>query len=74
MTPSGREVWHVHARPKILAYYDQVLADFSINDTTHTLHYLLKILQNMQRIDAAWTGAGEDDETEGGSGTADADS
>lgn len=74
MTPSGRKVWHVHARPKILAYYDQVLADFSINDTTHTLHYLLKILQNMQRVDAAWTGAGDDDEPEGGADTGDADS
>lgn len=53
MTESGRHVWHDLARPKILAYYEQVLADFSINDTAHALHYLLKILENMQRLDAA---------------------
>jgi hypothetical protein len=27
------------------------VADFSVNDVTHTLHYLLKILENMQRLD-----------------------
>lgn len=51
MTESGRHVWQVLAQPKIRAYYDEVLADFSINDVTHTLHYLLKILENMQRLD-----------------------
>lgn len=54
MTESGKHVWQVQARPKILAYYEQILADFSINDVTHTLHYLLKILENMQRLDAEW--------------------
>ena len=52
MTESGRHVWHVLALPKIRGYYDEILADFSINDVTHTLHYLLKILENMQRLDA----------------------
>ena len=51
MTESGHHVWHVLAWPKIRAYYDEVLADFSINDITHTLHYMLKILENMQRLD-----------------------
>ncbi|SEP03273.1 transcriptional regulator, MarR family [Rhodopseudomonas pseudopalustris] len=51
MTETGRHVWNDLAQPKIRAYYDQVLADFSINDTTHALHYLLKILDNMKRID-----------------------
>ncbi len=32
-------------------YYEQILADFSINDITHTLHYLLKMLENMKRLD-----------------------
>jgi hypothetical protein len=59
MTESGRHVWQVLARPKIRAYYDEILADFSINDVTHTLHYLLKILENMQRLDAAWHAADE---------------
>ena len=51
MTDSGRHVWQDLALPKIRAYYEQILADFSINDVTHTLHYLLKMLENMQRID-----------------------
>ena len=52
MTDSGSHVWLVQALPKIHAYYEQILGDFSINDVTHTLHYLLKILENMQRLDS----------------------
>lgn len=52
MTDSGRHVWLALALPKIHTYYEQILGDFSINDVTHTLHYLLKILENMQRIDS----------------------
>jgi DNA-binding MarR family transcriptional regulator len=52
MTKSGRHVWRVKALPKIQAYYEQALADLSINDLTHTLHYMLKVLENMQRIDS----------------------
>ncbi len=52
MTDSGRHVWQDLALPKIHAYYEQILSDFSINDVTHTLHYLLKMLENMQRLDA----------------------
>lgn len=62
MTESGRHVWEVLAQPKIRAYYEEVLRDFSINDATHTLHYLIKILENMQRIDAQWLA--QDDEVE----------
>ncbi len=51
MTPSGRRLWQASALPKIRAYYDEVLADFSINDVAHTLHYLLKMLNAMQRLD-----------------------
>ena len=43
--------------PKIHGYYEQVLEDFSIDDVTHTLHYLLKMLDNMQRLDDAATEA-----------------
>lgn len=53
MTDSGRHVWQVLAQPKIRAYYEEILGDFSINDVTHTLHYLLKMLKNMQRLDQA---------------------
>jgi DNA-binding MarR family transcriptional regulator len=52
MTESGREVWNVKARPKIHAYYAQALDGFSTNDLTHTLHYLLKLLDNMNRLDS----------------------
>ena len=34
MTESGRHVWQVLARPKIRAYYDDILADFSVNDVS----------------------------------------
>jgi DNA-binding MarR family transcriptional regulator len=60
MTDSGRHVWQVLAQPKIRAYYERILADFSTNDLTHTLHYLLKMLDNMQRLDAERGKADED--------------
>ncbi|NPV20085.1 MarR family winged helix-turn-helix transcriptional regulator [Bradyrhizobium aeschynomenes] len=51
MTETGRHVWQTLALPKIHTYYDHVLADFSVNDTVHALHYLLKILENMKKLD-----------------------
>jgi DNA-binding MarR family transcriptional regulator len=57
MTASGQHVWLVLAQPKIRAYYERILSDFSVNDVTHTLHYLLKILENMQQLDAEWLNA-----------------
>jgi DNA-binding MarR family transcriptional regulator len=62
MTDSGRHVWQVLAQPKIRAYYEEILGDFSINDVTHTLHYLLKMLENMQRLDQAWGNADDNGE------------
>lgn len=59
MTASGRHVWHDLALPKIRGYYDDILSDFSVNDVTHTLHYLIKILENMQRLDAGKPAADE---------------
>lgn len=64
MTESGRHVWQVLALPKIRDYYEDVLADFSINDRAHALHYLLKILENMKRIDDGASEAPSDDEQE----------
>lgn len=64
MTESGRHVWQDLALPKIHGYYDLILADFSVNDVTHTLHYLLKILENMQRLDAERLSAEENDEAQ----------
>ncbi len=51
MTESGHVVWNKQALPKIHAYYEQALDGFSTNDLTHTLHYLLKLLDNMKRLD-----------------------
>ena len=56
MTDSGRHVWNVQAQPKIHAYYAQALADFSVGDITHSLHYLLKLLENMKKLDAGEDG------------------
>jgi DNA-binding MarR family transcriptional regulator len=53
MTDSGRHVWNELAQPKIRAYYGQALDDFSMGDMAHTLHYLLKLLDNMEKIDQA---------------------
>lgn len=53
LTPTGRQLWQSQALPKIHDYYRQVLDGFSVNDSAHALHYLLKMLENMKRIDAA---------------------
>jgi DNA-binding MarR family transcriptional regulator len=58
MTPAGWRTWSELAQPKIRGYYEEMLADFSINDAAHMLHYLLKILKNMQRLDV---GAADDE-------------
>jgi hypothetical protein len=41
----------VQTQPKIRAYDEQAPAGFSIYDLTHALHYLLKMLGNMQQLD-----------------------
>jgi DNA-binding MarR family transcriptional regulator len=64
MTKSGQHVWHVSAQPKIRTYYEQLLADFSISDTTHALHYLLKLLENMKRVDGKQLNGEDDDSVE----------
>jgi DNA-binding MarR family transcriptional regulator len=51
LTPGGRQVWQRKALPKIHAYYEEALAGFSVNDMVHTVHYLLKMLDNMKKID-----------------------
>jgi DNA-binding MarR family transcriptional regulator len=51
MTPFGRKVWQDEALPKIFLYYEDALNGFSVSDLSHTLHYLLKLLDNMKMID-----------------------
>ena len=64
MTKTGRHVWQVLAQPKIRAYYKEILTDFSINDTAHALHYLLKMLENMKRLDHEQLKDQDEDQTE----------
>lgn len=59
MTDAGLRVWQDEALPKIHGYYAQVLEGFSVNDIAHTLHYLLKILDNMQAVDDRQGGGDE---------------
>lgn len=53
MSETGRRVWQEEAQVHIRRYYDQALVDFSVGDMAHLLHYLLKLLDNMQAIDRA---------------------
>jgi len=57
MTPGGRHVWQIEVQPKIRSYYARALGDFSMSDMTHTLHYLLKMLDNMERLDLEVSGS-----------------
>ena len=60
MTDSGRHVWQQLALPKIHAYYEEIVGEFSFDDASHMLHYLLKMLENMRRLDQAWVGGTEE--------------
>ena len=51
MTDAGRTLWQQQALPKVFQYYGEVLHDFSVNDITHSLHYLLKLLERMKELD-----------------------
>ena len=51
ITEEGWVVWRDQAKPKINAYYEAALQGFSFSDLTHTSHYLLKLLDNMKRLD-----------------------
>jgi len=51
MTPGGRKLWQHDALPKIRAYYEKALDEFSLGDITHAQHDLLELLENMKRID-----------------------
>ena len=62
MTEAGVRVWEEEALPKIYGYYEQVLDGFSVNDIAHTLHYLLKLLENMQLVDDRQGGSEESEE------------
>jgi DNA-binding MarR family transcriptional regulator len=51
LTRAGDKTWSKEAQPKIRKYYESALADFSIGDISHSLHYLMKLLENMKSLD-----------------------
>lgn len=51
MSEHGRKVWEQDAQPKIRDYYEAAISGFSTNDLSSTLHYLIKLLENMEEID-----------------------
>jgi DNA-binding MarR family transcriptional regulator len=51
LTDLGRTRWHNDALPRINDYYDQAVTGLSIEDLSHALHYLLRLLDNMTAID-----------------------
>ncbi|WP_353234840.1 MarR family transcriptional regulator [Diaphorobacter ruginosibacter] len=51
MTEEGRRIWSEQAQDNIHRYYGAALSGFSESDMAHLLHYLLKLLDNMQAID-----------------------
>lgn len=53
LTPAGVRLWQIDAQPKIQAYYEQALDGFSMDDMTHALHYLLRMLENFRTLEAA---------------------
>jgi DNA-binding MarR family transcriptional regulator len=52
MTEHGRKIWEQDAQVKIKAYYEEATKDLSTTDLVHILHYLVKLLDNLQTIDA----------------------
>ncbi len=59
MSEHGRKVWEQDAQPKIRNYYEAAIDGFSTNDLSHTLHYLIKLIENMEQIDVG-SGKGEE--------------
>ena len=52
LTAEGRRLWQIDVQARIQAYYEQALNGFSLNDMTHTLHYLLRMLENFKTLEA----------------------
>ena len=51
VTSAGWKVWREQAQPKIHDYYQAALDGFSVSDQIHATHYLLKLLDNMEKLD-----------------------
>ncbi|MEY2960111.1 MAG: hypothetical protein RLZZ01_2679 [Actinomycetota bacterium] len=51
LTERGRRHWHDRALPKIAAFYADATAGMSIEDMSHALHYLVRLIENMNALD-----------------------
>ncbi len=51
LTSQGEQMWHQRALPRIHDFYDQAAAGLSVEDMSHALHYLMRLLDNMTTID-----------------------
>ena len=50
LTSAGRQRWQERTLPRIERFYDDAVAGLSIEDMSHALHYLVRILYNMTYI------------------------
>lgn len=55
MTSQGAQRWHERALPLIAQFYDEASAGLSVEDLSHALHYLVRLLENMSAIDERTT-------------------
>jgi DNA-binding MarR family transcriptional regulator len=51
LTERGRGGWHDRTLPLIDGYYEEAAAGLSIEDMSHALHYISRLLENMTDID-----------------------
>jgi len=51
LTDHGHLVWNEQALPRIRTFYDEAVTGLSVEDMSHALHYLVRLLHNMASID-----------------------
>ncbi len=51
LTDAGRAHWNERALPRIERFYADATIGMSIEDLSHTLHYLVRLLDNMSQLD-----------------------
>lgn len=52
MTEHGGVVWSERALPLIRDFYDGAVAGLSVEDMSHALHYIVRLLHNMEAIES----------------------
>jgi DNA-binding MarR family transcriptional regulator len=51
LTAHGRRHWESRAVPRIERFYRDATAGMSVEDMSHALHYVVRLLENMTRLD-----------------------